>query len=469
MTIDEAREQLSAYLDGELAADARGAVERALEAHPELRAELHALRRTAALVRSMPREPAPAGLADRVVAAIEADAPAPAPPRRWRARWRPLAAAAAACLVVGLAALLATRSQPPRPKAHTHHTTPASKATAHRDQPDGAFDREFHAKPEAERLADLKKDAAPGHEDKLLLPKRPAPAAAPLGEGMAPGAPPKPSVTRVAERPPRTGGAAPAAGAAGKAREVRAAIARLPSKKAEWAKRKGQLAAGRGGALVALQTAKLAERLDRATEEQEEAPAAANGELIAAIRQSHPANAFAARARRKRGERHGAGAAPKPHAGVPPRPAPARTPAEPAADRVALAKGRGRAGPPALEWTLTYHDLHQCLADVRRALGEANVAFAIQPLGSGRFAVEADMAAGEAAALLARLSGALPPPHKKAPEHKRVAAEGGMPADDGRGGLQGRGQVHLVLRFSPAFGAAPPEIGDQGPRKPQSP
>ena len=53
------REQLSAYLDGELSDDDAGRVERAVEADKELAAELDGLRALRKLLRSLPIQRAP--------------------------------------------------------------------------------------------------------------------------------------------------------------------------------------------------------------------------------------------------------------------------------------------------------------------------------------------------------------------------------------------------------------------------
>jgi hypothetical protein len=108
MNHEDAREQLSAYLDGELDAAARGALEARLAEDAELRAELDGLRRTVELVQSLPQRPAPAGFADRVVAVLENSAPRP---HGWVRRWGPVVLAAAACLVIGLLATLAPGRQ----------------------------------------------------------------------------------------------------------------------------------------------------------------------------------------------------------------------------------------------------------------------------------------------------------------------------------------------------------------------
>ena len=64
-------EQLSAYMDGELDADASQGIERAIQSDPKLAAELARLRATRELVRRLDRVEAPAGLADSVLQQAE--------------------------------------------------------------------------------------------------------------------------------------------------------------------------------------------------------------------------------------------------------------------------------------------------------------------------------------------------------------------------------------------------------------
>jgi hypothetical protein len=66
MINDELRELLSAYADGALSEPARREVEARLEGSEELRRELADLRAVAEAVRSLPKHPAPEGLAARV-------------------------------------------------------------------------------------------------------------------------------------------------------------------------------------------------------------------------------------------------------------------------------------------------------------------------------------------------------------------------------------------------------------------
>ncbi len=70
---DNIREQLSAYLDGELGAAQQRQVEAALETDEQLRTELEQLRRVRDMVGSLPVAEAPEGFVERVVARAERD------------------------------------------------------------------------------------------------------------------------------------------------------------------------------------------------------------------------------------------------------------------------------------------------------------------------------------------------------------------------------------------------------------
>ena len=111
-------EMLSAYLDDELDATMRGAVEARLAASPEWRAELAEVRAAREAVRGLPSLQAPDGFWDRVFTTVgaaddasppDADAapaaPASLPARRsWRrASWLAVAAA----IVLGVVAVIA--------------------------------------------------------------------------------------------------------------------------------------------------------------------------------------------------------------------------------------------------------------------------------------------------------------------------------------------------------------------------
>ncbi|MHC4715634.1 MAG: anti-sigma factor family protein [Planctomycetota bacterium] len=68
---EKLREQLSAYLDGELSDAQARDLEQALQRDPDLSAELDSLRKVSGLVRSLPRARAPEDLADRVLERVE--------------------------------------------------------------------------------------------------------------------------------------------------------------------------------------------------------------------------------------------------------------------------------------------------------------------------------------------------------------------------------------------------------------
>src|SRR5947199_174947 len=104
MTCDEARARLSALLDEALGPDERGPLEAHVATCVDCRRELGLLRNTVALLHSVNPVRAPAGFADRVLAAAR---PAPWYRRLQRARSLPWSAklppAAAAALLVGVA------------------------------------------------------------------------------------------------------------------------------------------------------------------------------------------------------------------------------------------------------------------------------------------------------------------------------------------------------------------------------
>src|SRR5439155_15423058 len=104
MTCDEARARLSALLDEAPGPDERGPLETHVATCVDCRRELGLLRNTVALLHSVDSLRAPAGFADRVLAAAR---PAPRYPRLQRALSLPwsvkLPLAAAAALLVGVA------------------------------------------------------------------------------------------------------------------------------------------------------------------------------------------------------------------------------------------------------------------------------------------------------------------------------------------------------------------------------
>lgn len=98
------QEQLSAWMDGELPADEARFLQRRLQNDPALRAQWERWQLASACLRGQPVRTMPAGLCDRVAAAIESE---PEPARR--PRWPWLAATAAALLVAALLPSLSLR------------------------------------------------------------------------------------------------------------------------------------------------------------------------------------------------------------------------------------------------------------------------------------------------------------------------------------------------------------------------
>ena len=486
MSIDEAREQLSAYLDGELDAASRRAVEDALAAHPELRAELDALLRTAGLVRSMPRVAAPTGFASRVAAAIAAEAaPAPARPQARPGgphAWRSVIVAAAACLLVGFVALVVSRHQQPRSAAVMPPTEEpqaggpaarearlrngAAKAEAEEAEGNAAHyvlkkaapgrpaaapapgaldDRKFAAAPP--RPATKAKAAATApHAGKLDMARRPAPTLPDARRGMAPApaAKPEPQADAFASRPD-----------AEKAKEAKGMRRRVARKLLPGGPRRDT---------------DRAEQLGRDAESQKDlAPARENNGLIAAIVRGSPS----ARAKAQAAEpaqppypaRGGRGLveAARARAGAGAKPAEGWVEKE----RAALAYRFGAVGTRERRVELGYDDLRECLAAVQAALGDANVAFAIQPVGRGQFVVEATMPEAEAAALVARLArGPASRADKLAKREEALALEAppARPAARKPGHL-----VHVVVHFRPSRPFALPAERQAGERAPAAP
>ena len=117
---NESREQLSAYLDGELSEAAAAAVDRALRSDPDLARELDRLQAVRRLVASLPRESAPPGLASRVLAQVRPGGRTP-----WTARLARLAAAAVVLIAVGLGiTMVCSISKAPRPDGDRVALTP---------------------------------------------------------------------------------------------------------------------------------------------------------------------------------------------------------------------------------------------------------------------------------------------------------------------------------------------------------
>ncbi|HPD13780.1 MAG TPA: zf-HC2 domain-containing protein [Planctomycetota bacterium] len=474
MTRDDVRTQLSAYLDGELGEAERRAVEAALEAEPELRAELDALRRTVRLVRSLPRVAAPAGFRERVEAAIARgdEALRSRPARRWLAA----ALAAAACLLVAVAALL-NRAERPRDSARTVDQTPApARAVTEEDRFDGAaHDALAQAKPDAALDEALRRQAPAeqpaGKADKVVTGKSFGYAERKVAVGgREPGGPPTvPAAPAVRPHEPEPGVQASGTGLRGDADLVmaekkREALAererhesedhedgaRAPAPEA--AKPSATMAAKSGAAPApapskALQEAPMADARaqggERANREGviEEARDA-NGQrrrilerdsLVAAIMRDRAA---AAPPRGVGGGQRAVGAAGQ-------------------ATRNAMA-GDG------LEVALAYTNLSACLAEVYAALDAAEVPYTVQPEGGGRFIVETRLPDAAAKALVARLKTRLSDRKDLEKAEQQQAVSAGMREDRSlfKGKVAETGPaVRVVLHFeraaAPAAEAAP--------------
>ncbi|KFN47613.1 sigma-E factor negative regulatory protein [Arenimonas metalli] len=108
---DRLKEQLSAWLDGELPADEARFLQRRLDNDPALRARFERWQLASACLRGQPVRLMPAAFAERVQAGLGPAAPA-------RARWPWFASAAAAVLMVALLPnMLATDAGPGLPPA----------------------------------------------------------------------------------------------------------------------------------------------------------------------------------------------------------------------------------------------------------------------------------------------------------------------------------------------------------------
>jgi hypothetical protein len=195
MTCDEARARLSALLDQALGPDERGQLEAHVATCVDCRRELGLLKNTVALLHSVNPVHAPAGFADRVLAAAR---PAPWYRRLQRALslpWSvklPLAAAAALLVGVAVAHLLemapelqrAARVESPSPAVTESQEPPATPA--------GAPGQKAKAEPEPAtrerregRARDLADEATDATQRRDLAKAAPAPAPATAPERKA--------------------------------------------------------------------------------------------------------------------------------------------------------------------------------------------------------------------------------------------------------------------------------------------
>ena len=400
MTLNEIRQQLSAYLDGELAEAPRREVEAALAARPELRAELAELRRVAQLVGSLPREAAPAGFSQRVEAALTGTSRHPAPPSLLR-RLRPALLAAAACLAVAAASIWINQSRGPRPGAH--HLTSESLAKPDTPAPEGAKALHEGAADRMAEEADEKADATKRYADTAPTAPKPSAAAKDLEHGVTSGGGASPREPAVAKASP----------APMEPKSAPRAVAGTDGSHFEMAKKAPAQPAIVGGTLHDSVAQTAAGQFSLESREQAVRRKSQAGEadaLVAAI--ERPAA--------KQGGRHALSVT-----------VGADAPTRAAEDRSHSVR-------------LAYADLHRCLADVRRALDWANVPYVIQPVGSGEFRVTVTLPAQEAPALLGRLAGGAArggEAHATLTGRANVKSEAATPAGNGLS------SVSLVLHF----------------------
>lgn len=149
-------EQLSALIDGELSAEERGAVEAHMATCARCRDDLDQLNRTVSLIRGLPVPAPPRSF--KVASESRLVAPRPAPDLPWL---RPLAAAAAALLVVSLAGivLVGPRARTALESANAGLGAPvaaqlprAPLGLQEMAQPDSAVTADAHAALEAPRM-----------------------------------------------------------------------------------------------------------------------------------------------------------------------------------------------------------------------------------------------------------------------------------------------------------------------------
>ena len=446
MNPEEVRQHLSAYLDAELDESTRRAVEEALAASPELRAELDALRRTAECVRSLPRTSAPAGFAQRVAAVLQADAANAAPRAAWRP-WRTVALAAAGVLIV-VGALILAPARTPREKAAKSSPTmekvdlPATEELAKAGAKAPATGEALWESP---RQATASVDEAA--KAPLPGPGKPKPQAAPpddrtagyhgvadaarVGKELAPtkqiaGA--MPQAPRVMRTPgaPEPPGAVPTEAKTRTASKSKGARAFVEGAIAAPAQGEPEKAKDADGGLGQNTVA------SNEPDPQRRAQAPNDTDMLGEILRNHPEGG-------------------QPLAGRRADDAPRKFGAAPVRER---------------EVEMVYKNLFQTVAEVRSVFGAAQVPYALQPVGAGEFVVEATIAESEAPILVARLTevarevrkapaltagamaattapAAAPPPMAPRPVVNGEHPEGGQ------GGGAGE-RVRLVLRFRPA-------------------
>jgi hypothetical protein len=178
------REQLSAYLDGELDAAQVKLVEQTLANDAELAEELEALRATRELLWSAPKAKAPEGFADRVLAEAQRRAPhaAQADASSGRGRWLRIAGVAAMLVVaMGLGVMVSQTFLTPTTPTAEPGTQIASREEV---EPGEALSTEGKENDRYEASEISRGKRASGLADAPAVPERPAEAVG-VGKGGA--------------------------------------------------------------------------------------------------------------------------------------------------------------------------------------------------------------------------------------------------------------------------------------------
>jgi anti-sigma factor RsiW len=129
---DDEREELVAYLDGELAATEAQSMEKRLDADPRLRAEVDALRQTWNLLDYLPRPEPSANFTHRTVDRIAAVRPTATVRPRWR-RWALRLSWAAALVVAGMVGYAGVARMVPGLPPAGHDLSPEAEQQLVRD------------------------------------------------------------------------------------------------------------------------------------------------------------------------------------------------------------------------------------------------------------------------------------------------------------------------------------------------
>ena len=192
MTCHEARELFSGFVDDEMDARERSALDTHLVGCVDCRRELDRFRRTVSLVQALPPERAPAGFVDRVVTRAR---PAPWPVRLVRGLfvpWTKLPLEAAAILLVGGLAVWVYQQTPGQQQSvRLEQAPPRAEAPAPVEAPAQVESPAGVADPRREEA--LSRVETPLRADAPARTERSAPPASAPATPAAPGAPPAPA------------------------------------------------------------------------------------------------------------------------------------------------------------------------------------------------------------------------------------------------------------------------------------